>query len=258
MPISVRVCEPDEIAALRDCYREEMDCQIIHDSIHSRPGWTIEYALDLDGAVAAYGSVAIGGPWKTQHAIYEFHVTKECRMRIFDLFEALIPACSATIVETQSNAPILPVMLHTFTQNIRAEAVLFADGFQTQLSPDRAAFRQARPEDEELLRSLDLDETADWVVTWNGEIAGAGGILYHYNRPYGDLYMKVAEQFRGKGLGAYLVQELKAACRDGGSIPAARCNVGNAASRKTLQKAGFAPCGNIIAGDLVVEQRARS
>jgi hypothetical protein len=84
----------------------------------------------------------------------------------------------------------------------------------------------------------------------NGEVAGAGGVLYHYNRPYGDIYMKIGEAFRRKGLGAYLVQELKAACRAGGSVPAARCNVENLASRRTLQKSGLVPCGNIIVGDL--------
>jgi GNAT superfamily N-acetyltransferase len=75
-------------------------------------------------------------------------------------------------------------------------------------------------------------------------------ILYHYNRPYGDIYMGIAESFRRKGLGAYLVQELKAVCRKEGTTPAARCNVTNLPSRKTLQKAGFIPCGNIITADL--------
>jgi GNAT superfamily N-acetyltransferase len=102
---------------------------------------------------------------------------------------------------------------------------------------------------------LELDDGAGWVVTLNGAIAGAGGVLYHYNRPYGDIYMKIAEPFRRRGLGAYLVQELKAACRAGGSVPAARCNIANRASRRTLQKAGFVPCGNLIAGDLPVKMK---
>jgi len=66
-----------------------------------------------------------------------------------------------------------------------------------------------------------------------------------------NIYLKIVDPFRGKGFGAYLVQELKRACRAGGSVPAARCNIGNLASRRTLQKAGFVPCGNLVAGDLV-------
>lgn len=232
-----------------------MDCQIIHDSIHDRPGWTIEYALDLNGAMAGYGSVAAGGPWTTSHALYEFYVKEDCRGRIFDLFAALLPVCSATMIETQTNDLILSVMLHTFGQNVRAEAILFEDRFETQLAPEGSGFRSTGAGDAELLKMLDR-ETAGWVVTLNGEIAGAGGVLYHYNRPYGDIYMKIAEPFRGRGLGAFLVQELKTACRAGGSVPAARCNIGNVASRRTLQKAGLVPCGNLVAGDLVKDARS--
>jgi GNAT superfamily N-acetyltransferase len=260
MSIFVRVCEPDEIAQLRECYREEMDCQIIHDSIHARRGldhrsWSVEYALDFHGALVGYGSVAVAGPWTTSHALYEFYVKRDCRGLIFDFFAAMLATCDATMIETQTNAPILPIMLHTFGHNVRAEAILFKDGFETQLAPEGSGFRPAEAGDGELLKSLDRD-TAGWVVTFNGEIAGAGGVLYHYNRPYGDIYMKIAEPFRGKGLGAYLVQELKAACRVGGSVPAARCNIGNLASRRTLQKAGFVPCGNLVACDLMKDAQS--
>lgn len=251
MHISVRVCEPNEIASLRECYRREMDCQIIHDSIHARSGWTIEYVLEIDGDTAGYGSVAIAGPWKTSHALYEFYVKEDYRRRVFDLFAALLANCDASMIETQTNAAILPVMLHTFAQSVRAEAILFDDRFETQLMPEGSGFRSTQPGDAEELRTLNLDETAGWVATFNGDIAGSGDILYHYNRPYGDIYMKVGEPFRSRGLGAYLVQELKKVCRAGRSVPAARCNVGNVASRRTLQKAGFVPCGNLITGDLV-------
>lgn len=251
MPISVRVCEPNEIASLRARYREEMHCQIIHEAVHVRSGWTIEYVLEMKGTVAGYGSVAVGGPWTTSHALYEFYVIENCRQRIFDLFAALLATCNANMIETQTNAPILPIMLHTFAQNVRAEAILFEDGFETKLEPTDAGFRSAEAGDVELLKRLDLDDTARWVVTLNGGIVGAGGVLYHYNRPYGGIYMKIAEPFRNKDLGSYLVQELKKACRAEDSVPAARCNIGNLASRRTLQKAGFVPCGNLITGDLV-------
>jgi GNAT superfamily N-acetyltransferase len=250
MSIAARICKLDELAQLRGNYREEMHCQVIHDSIHTRPGWTIEYALDLDGILVGYGSVAVLGPWTTTHALYEFYVKQDFRLRIFDLFAALRDACSATMMETQTNDPFLSILLHTFGQNIRTEAILFEDLFETHLAPEGARFRAAEPGDEAPLTALALDDSAEWLVTWNGNIAGAGGILYHYNRPYGDIYMKIAEPFRRRGLGAYLVQELKVACRTTGSVPAARCNIANLASRKTLQKAGFVPCGNLITADI--------
>jgi GNAT superfamily N-acetyltransferase len=70
------------------------------------------------------------------------------------------------------------------------------------------------------------------------------------SRPYGDIYMEVAEPFRSRGLGSFLVQELKRVCYEGGNVPGARCNPRNVASRKTLQKAGFVPCGHILNGSV--------
>lgn len=235
---------------MRDQYRREMNCQVIHDSIHGRPGWTREYVLESDGEAAGYGSVAVDGPWRETPALYELYVKREYRMRTFDLFASLLAVCGATTIETQSNAPMLTVMLHTFARNVRAESILFENGFQTSLCPAGASFRAATGEDAGALRRQDLDEEARWVVAADGEIAGAGGVLYHYNPPYGDIYMKIAARFRRRGLGAYLVQELKSICRAAGKTPAARCNVANLASRRTLQRAGFVPCANIIAGDL--------
>lgn len=251
MAIVVRAAELHELESLREKYRKEMDCQIIHDSIHEREGWTREFALHADdGALIGYGSVAVAGPWSNTPALYEFFLEPEHRMHTFEAFTSLMQCCGAVIIETQSNDHLLTVMLHVFAGNLRTESILFEDGVQTSWSPQGASFRAAVPSDSSVLRNLDLDESAGWVAILNDQIAGAGGVLYHYNRPYGDVYMKIAEPFRGLGLGAYLVQELKAVCRAGGSVPAARCNVANLPSRKTLQKAGFLPCGALVVGDL--------
>jgi GNAT superfamily N-acetyltransferase len=249
--IAIRPSELSEIEPMREVYRKEMNCQIIHDSIHVRTGWSREFAFfTKDGAVIGYGSVAVGGPWRDNPALYEFFVDPEHRLRIFDAFTGLLQVCGAKTIETQSNDPLLTVMLHVFARNPRAESILFEEGFQTSLCPQGAGFRATVASDADALNRFELDDSAAWVATMNHEVAGAGGVLYHYNRPYGDVYMKVAEPFRRLGLGAYLVQELKAICRAGGSVPAARCNVGNLPSRKTLQKAGFVPCGVLIVGDL--------
>ncbi len=250
MAIGTRIAQLVDIAPLREAYREEMKCQIIHDSIHERPGWTREYALELNGTEVGYGSVAMAGPWQESPALYEFYVQPAHRMRTFDLFASLLAVCGAKIIETQTNDRLLTTMLHTFTTNLRTEKILFEDGFETSYAPPGAQFRAAYADDSEPLRQRELDVETGWVVTLGGEIAGTGGVLYHYNRPYGDIYMKIAEPFRRKGLGAYLVQELKAVCRGEGNVPAARCNVANQSSRKTLQRAGFVPCGNIVVGDL--------
>ena len=88
----------------------------------------------------------------------------------------------------------------------------------------------------------------EWRLELDGNVAGQGGILFHYNRPYGDIYMEVAEPFRRRGLGSWLVQELKRAAYDLGAVPCARCSPTNLASRRTLQKAGFVPFAHMLTG----------
>src|SRR5262249_56984782 len=126
--------------------------------------------------------------------------------------------------------------------------VLFHDKVTTTHALPDAHFRRATPEDAAQIAQQQLDPGARWLVAVGGVVAAAGDILFHYNRPYGDIYMKVGGSFRRRGVGTYLVQELKRICYKGGSVPAARCNPQNIASRQTLQRAGFVPCGHIVKG----------
>jgi GNAT superfamily N-acetyltransferase len=244
----VQRVELREIERMRDIYRHEMNCQIMFDSIHARPGWTQEYSITDGKGKVGYGSVAVAGPWKEKPTVYEFFVLPQHRGRIFDAFIALLQSCGATEVETQSNAGLLTVMLHTFAPAVTSEAILFHDRLTTAHAPPGATFRRATPEDAEPMAQQQLDPQARWLVTVEGVVAGAGDILFHYNRPYGDIFMAVGEPFRRRGIGTYLVQELKCVCYEGGSVPAARCNPKNIASRQTLQRAGFVPCGHILKG----------
>ena len=80
----------DHILPWRALYRQEMNCQIIHDSIHARAGWTEEYRLFAGDVAVGYGSIAVSGPWKDKPTIYEFYVLPHYRLRMFDLFGALL------------------------------------------------------------------------------------------------------------------------------------------------------------------------
>jgi GNAT superfamily N-acetyltransferase len=248
MAITAQSCELETILALRDMYRLEMSCQIIHDSIHSRPGWTHEYSLKIDGALVGYGSVAVGGPWTEAPALYEFFVEQPHRSKVFELFGALCAACGAARMETQSSDVLTTAMFHTYAKNVASESILFEDAAKTSFVPAGATFRTATAED-----GLDIStQQLPWhgVVELDGCVAATGGILFHYNRPYGDIYMDVREEFRRRGLGTFIVQELKRVCYEGGFKPGARCRTTNVPSQRTLLRAGFVPCGHILVGDL--------
>jgi GNAT superfamily N-acetyltransferase len=238
MSISVQPVAVDDILSWRDLYRREMDCQIVHDNMHVRRGWTQLDLIEIDGAAAGYGSVLIGGPWAGTRTAFEFYLAPPFRSFAFACFEMVLNSSHATGMEIQTNDTLITVMLHAFARNIGTESLVFADRLTTQHRIDGTVLtRRTEPEEH-------------WAVEIDGRVAATGGILYHYNRPYGDIYMEVAESFRRRGFGSYLVQELKRICRKGGSIPCARCNPANLASRRTLQKAGFVPCAAILTGTL--------
>jgi len=240
-----------DIVLWRDMYRLEMACQIVHDSIHERRGWTDEYTLFVDDAPVGYGSVAVGGPWKGTPTAYEFYVVPHQRLRLFELFRALLGASGAASIEVQSNDVLATTMLHTFAGPVTSESVLFHDKGSTSHRPIGATFREPTANEAPDVRRAQLK----WhgVVEVEGRIAASGGILFHYNRPYGDIYMETSEPLRRRGLGAFLVQELKRVCYEGGYVPAARCNPDNVASRRTLQRAGFVPCGHILKGPVRID-----
>ncbi len=238
MEFSGRPVSPSEIALWRDMYRQEMNCQIVHDSMHSREGWTQPYVLEVGGVSAGYGSILIGGPWTGTRTLFEFYVIPAIRSHALDLFGCLIAASDATAMKAQTNDVILAAMMYTWAKDIKSEKIVFEDKLTTSYRRNDAVLRRRSEPDD------------DWALEVEGEIAATGGILYHYNRPYGDIYMEVAEAFRLRGLGCFLVQELKRVCYELGSVPCARCNTENVASRKTLQKAGFVPCAHILTGTL--------
>ncbi|MGO8698028.1 MAG: GNAT family N-acetyltransferase [Limisphaerales bacterium] len=249
MTLAVTPISLEEIKPWRDIYRHEMNCQIIHDSIHSRVGWSAEYSLTASGICVGYGSVAIAGPWKDKPTVYEFYVVPQWRGRLFDLFSELLSITGSRRIETQSNDPLLTAMLHAFARDVASESILFHDKLTTHLAtPPGAAFRLATEADQLEISLQQL--RSHGVVEFKCTAVAKGGILFHYNRPFGDIYMEVAEAFRRRGLGGYLVQELKRVCYGLGSVPGARCNPQNIASRKTLQKAGFVPCGHILTGSV--------
>ena len=74
-----------EILVFRERYCEEMNCQIVHDSIHRRAGWTLTYVLELDAISVGFGSIAIGGPWKDRPTLFEFYILPQYRSFSFDL-----------------------------------------------------------------------------------------------------------------------------------------------------------------------------
>jgi GNAT superfamily N-acetyltransferase len=246
MSIEVSRVEVDDIMPLRELHRQQMNCQIMHDSFPRR-GFSDPYLIHVEGRIAGYGLVA------NQHwpeTVHEFYASPAYRAAALPMFRQLLEVSQATGILAQTNDRLQMLMLYDCAANITSDTILFEDGFTTHLTCPAGVLRKVTEADEERFREHKL-EGGDWMIESEGVPVATGGVTFHYNPPYGDIYMRVHEQYRGRGYGSYLVQELKRIAYEIGKTPAARCNVSNTASRKTLQKAGMLPCCRLLVGEVV-------
>src|SRR5438270_644968 len=178
---------PTAVLPLRVRYRQEMNCQIVHDSIHRRVGWTSTYALHLDDIHVGFGSVAVGGPWAGKATIFEFFVLPPYRSHAFHLFEVFLDASGARLMEIQSNDALLAVMLHTYARDVSSEKIVFHDSVTTALAPNGAILQKVTADEETLDAIAQRQGGTEWRLQLGADLVATGGILFHYNEPYGDI-----------------------------------------------------------------------
>jgi GNAT superfamily N-acetyltransferase len=248
MDVSVTQVPLEEVLPMRDLYRREMNCQIVGDSLPRR-GFGPLFILRADGRTAGYGFV-MGYQGEPKDMVREFYVLPRFRGSALRLFRALVEASGARRVESQSNDTLLTLMLYDCASQITSHVIVFQDGQTTNLAVPGATFRAATEGERENLFEHHVEPVGEWLIEYEGAVVATGGVLVHYNPPYGDLFMEVHEPFRRKGLGSFLIQELKRVSYERGRVPAARCNVTNVASRATLEKAGLVPCARMLSGVL--------
>ena len=243
----------ETISKLREVRREELRCQIIHYSWPGR-GWTNDFLLTAAGRTVGYACVG-GVRGEQKDIVSEFFLIPSARAKARELFEKLIEASGAEKVEGQTNDVFGTLQMFDFCERIESEAILFHDAATTGMADPGAEFRRTTDADRERFPEEKREDVGEFLLAAGDEIVAHGGVLYHYNPPYGDVYMETVEGRRRRGFGAYLVQELKRTCYEGGRVPACRCNPKNLASRATLQKAGFLPCARLLVGTIAAEHR---
>ena len=246
--LEVTVAPPEAILAMREEYRREMACQIVHDSWHVR-GFTTSYLLLLHDEVVGYGSVG-GAPRDPQDTVKEFYLLPQFRAAALPLFRRLIAVSSARTIEAQTNDELLLLMLFDCAAEVASSTILFADKLATAHAPPGAMFRHLSDAERARAFPHTHEPVGEYGIECEGAVVATGGFTFHYNPPYADLYMEVATSYRQRGLGSFLVQELKRACRQNGRVPAARCDEANVASRRALQRGGMFPCARIVRGTI--------
>jgi len=243
--------ELNDIQPLRDLYLQETNIQIRYNACHER-GWTDYYLLMAGDLRVGYGSIK-GQEIPGRDTVFEFFVIRPFRKMSSLLFRELLCASGARYIECQTNDLLLSPLLYEFAQNISANVVLFEDNAVTEHVIPGAAVRRRQDHDRafnDRVFEHKVEPAGEHLLELEGEVLATGGFMLHYNRPFADLYMEVREDCRGRGLGSFLLQEVKKECYLAGRVPAARCNLSNAASRATLIKAGFRVCGFMLTGEV--------
>lgn len=245
MPSTAVRVELGKIQAIRSLFLQEFNHQIRYNACHER-GWTDSYLLTLDDLKVGYGAVK-GQKTNDRDTIFEYFVIPPFRKKSSDLFHQLLAVSGARYIECQSNDLLLSSMLYEFSRTVRAEVVLFEDHTSTEHSLPDIVVRPRRRNDQVFEHKT--EPVGDYVAERKGEVVATGGFMLHYNEPFADLYMEVREDCWRHGIGTFLVQEVKKQCYLAGRVPAARCKIGNAASRATLLKAGLRVCGLMLMGE---------
>ncbi len=244
----IQKVELKEIQPLRALFLQETNFQVRYNACHER-GWTDSYAITINGLAIGYGSIK-GQEREDRDTVFEYFIVPSFRKRSRELFRQLLTISDARYIECQSNDMLLSSMLYEFSNSIRSDVMLFKDHAVTEHAlPD--ALARSRADDDQVFEHRS-EPVGDYVVDVKGDVIATGGFLLHYNKPFADLYMEVREDCRGRGVGCFIVQEIKKECYLAGRVPAARCNIQNAASRATMIKAGLENCGYILLGEVVL------
>jgi hypothetical protein len=243
MNIQVTKTNSKEIHSLRSLFLQENNFQFIYNKCHLY-GWADVYVFSLGAVAFGYGAIWGQNNRADRDAIFEFYIVKPFRKLADECFLQLKEVSRALCIECQSNDRLLSSMLYQYTKNIIADRILFEDQFETNMIVPGLVFSKQEA------KSSDSSDERSYSLKQANKVVATGGFLLNYNEPFADLHMEVSAAERRKGLGTYMIQELKKTCYLLGRVPAARCNIDNKASKATLLKAGMGVCGYILVGKI--------
>jgi GNAT superfamily N-acetyltransferase len=236
-----------KILPLRNLFLQENNFQIRYNACHER-GWSDSYILKYNGAEIGYGSVKGNENLSDRDTAFEFYLVPPFRNISSQAFAEFLHTSKSRFIECQSNDLLLNSLLYRHAKNINSNVILFEDHIATGYRLSKVLFRKRKKGD--VFFDHKSEPEGDYVLIYNKKVVASGGFLRHYNMPFADLYMEVKEDFRRKGFGSFLIQELKKECYLAGRVPAARCNIENIVSGATLLKGGFKVAGFMLTGEV--------
>ncbi len=185
--------------------------------------------------------------------LWQFHLVRHATPQGPEIFAQLIGEGLMTAAVISTRDPLSIALCSEFQQRVWCQAYLFEDGWRTcEPLPDYTSVTLRLAQPGEAARLADL--CGDFLEAYEPYILNqrlyileaaigflgiglADPVLIH--PPYTCIGMFVHPDHRQRGVGAYLIQQLKARVYALGYIPIAGCGYNNVASRKTLERGGM-------------------
>jgi predicted acetyltransferase len=214
------------------------------------------YEIMYDNKIVGHFSV------DAQKTLVQFSVSKDYFIHAQEVFKYVITSNLVEKAAVSTKEPEFMALCLDYQKSLSVDSYLFIDNEKVKFELDNfkdVSFRLAQNSDIDTIKYKcypafegyyeDLIENDQLFVLYDGNnLLGIGEfrISKTHGRKYGDIGMHVVEGYFRKGIGTYIIIQLKELCYSRSLIPMASCDAQNIASKKTLEKSGFITNHRII------------
>ncbi len=187
--------------------------------------------------------------------LVEFYILKEYYIYSQEIFIYIIKSDMVEDAAVSTKQSEFLSLCLDFQKSVYVSSYLFTDTENKKYELnhyENLSFRLAKKSDIQAINNKcesrpqeyyeELIENDQLFVLYEGDILlgiGEFRISKTHQGQYGDIGVVVAEEYRRKGIGTYIINQLKEHCYRNNLKPMASCDSKNIASMNTLIKAGF-------------------
>lgn len=192
--------------------------------------------------------------------LLRFHLWQDYRDRAQEIFHWIISTYGIQCAIASTIEPPYLSLCLDVQSSIVLHSYLFRDHTRVELSSglSSGSFRKAEKQELDDIAHFYLANTegpGEWIEAFLHErlaraelfvlcdqqtvVATGECIPSQRQAPYADLGMVVAQAYCGRGLGSFMLTQLKNHCYQAGWQPICSCAVANRASKRAIEKAGF-------------------
>ncbi len=192
--------------------------------------------------------------------LLRFHLLDNYQAQAQEIFRWIVSTYGIQYAIASTIEPLYFSLCLDIQVSITLHSYLFRDNKRIELSSglSNSIFRKAEKRElDDIVRlyQANTEGSGEWIEAFVKKRLDLAELFVLYERqilvatgecipspkqiPYADLGMVVAQSYRGRGLGSYMLTRLKQHCYETGWKPICSCAAGNLASKKAIEKAGF-------------------